>query len=82
MDDLKLRMTHQRRIILNYLEKVDTHPTADDIYKEVRKELPKISLGTVYRNLEILSQNGMIKKLDQVGSHRNGLTVIRQGIII
>ncbi|MBW2706713.1 MAG: transcriptional repressor, partial [Deltaproteobacteria bacterium] len=49
-------MTRQRQVILEELRKVDTHPSADEVYEMVRKRLPRISLGTVYRNLEILSQ--------------------------
>ena len=60
----KIRMTRQRQVILNELLKSHTHPAADEIYKAVRRKLPHISLGTVYRNLEILSQAGMIAKLD------------------
>ena len=59
-----LRMTHQRRVILEELRKVKTHPSADEIYEIVRKRLPRISLGTVYRNLEILSESGDIQKLE------------------
>ena len=55
-----LRMTRQRRVILEELCKVDTHPSADEVYVMVRKRLPRISLGTVYRNLEILTQSGEI----------------------
>jgi len=57
-------MTRQRRVILEELRKVDTHPSADEIYALVRKRLPRISLGTVYRNLEILSESGDIQKLE------------------
>ena len=59
-----LRMTRQRKIILEELRKVDTHPSADEVYEMVRKRLPRISLGTVYRNLEILSKSGAIQKLE------------------
>lgn len=59
-----LRMTRQRQVILEELRKVNTHPSADEVYEMVRKRLPRISLGTVYRNLEILSQSGDIKKLE------------------
>jgi Fur family ferric uptake transcriptional regulator len=58
-------MTRQRKVILEELRKVDTHPTADEIYEMVRKRLPRISLGTIYRNLEILSENGKIQKLER-----------------
>ena len=57
-------MTRQRRVILEELRKVNTHPSADEIYEIVRKRLPRISLGTVYRNLEILSDSGDIQKLE------------------
>jgi len=63
-----LRITRQRRVILEELRKVDTHPSADEIYEMVRKRLPRISLGTIYRNLEILSETGEIQKLE-TGSH-------------
>lgn len=61
---LNLRMTRQREVILEELRKVNTHPSADEIYEMVRKRLPRISLGTVYRNLEILSKSGDIQKLE------------------
>ncbi|MHC4423917.1 MAG: Fur family transcriptional regulator [Planctomycetota bacterium] len=60
-------MTRQRQIILEELRKVDTHPSADEVYETVRKRLPRISLGTVYRNLEILSELGEIQKLELGG---------------
>jgi Fur family ferric uptake transcriptional regulator len=62
-----LRVTPQRRVILEELRKVDTHPTADELYEMVRKRLPKVSLGTIYRNLDLLSSEGIIQKL-QVGN--------------
>jgi Fur family transcriptional regulator, ferric uptake regulator len=65
-----LRMTDQRRIILEELRKVHTHPTANEVYDMVRKRLPRISLGTVYRNLEILSEIGAIQKLELAGTQK------------
>lgn len=61
---LNLRMTRQREVILEELRKADTHPSADEVYAMVRKRMPRISLGTVYRNLEILSESGDIQKLE------------------
>ena len=58
------RMTSQRRIILEELRLSGSHPTASDLYESVRKRLPQISLGTVYRNLELLATSGTIRKLD------------------
>lgn len=62
------RMTLQRKIILEELKKVKTHPGADEIYAMVRKRLPRISLGTVYRNLEVLSELKAIQKIESVGT--------------
>ena len=61
-------MTTQRTIILEELGKLKTHPTADELYRIVRRRLPKISLGTVYRNLEILSGSGLIQKIEVPGT--------------
>ncbi len=58
-----MRHTKQRQVILDTLHKHTDHPGADIIYTEVRKILPRISLGTVYRNLELLSEAGIILKL-------------------
>ena len=66
----KLRMTKQRRLILEELRRQNTHPTADVIYEQVRKKMPKISLGTVYRNLEILTALGEIQTLELSGSQK------------
>ena len=61
------RNTRQRQVILEELRKVTSHPTAADLYEIVRQRLPKISLGTVYRNLELLAQVGLIQKLQISG---------------
>lgn len=57
------RMTKQKQAILDYLASVCTHPSAEKIYEEVRKKIPGISLGTVYRNLSQLAENKQILKL-------------------
>lgn len=68
--DRKLRATEQRRVIVEELRRSRRHPTANEIYELVKVKLPRISLGTVYRNLEILSENGEIRKLEMAGSRR------------
>lgn len=67
-DRPNLRMTRQRKVILEELRKFMHHPSADEIYEVVRKRLPRISLGTVYRNLEVLSELGEVKKLEFGGT--------------
>ncbi|WP_350342751.1 transcriptional repressor [Proteinivorax tanatarense] len=58
------RMTKQRKKILETLQSTTCHPTADWIYNEVKKEMPTISLGTVYRNLNVLKEQGKILELN------------------
>ena len=55
--------SRQREAILNLLCNTKSHPTAAWIYEQVREEIPNISLGTVYRNLSGLAEEGRIKKL-------------------
>ncbi len=58
-----LRMTRQRKLILEALWELSSHPTADEVYEMVRRRMPRVSLGTVYRNLEALSDAGVILRL-------------------
>lgn len=58
-----LKHSRQRESIKACLAKRTDHPTADMIYTEIRKTFPNISLGTVYRNLNLLSDLGEIQKL-------------------
>ncbi len=71
MDQLpNMRLTTQRQIILEELSKVTSHPTANEVYDMVRKRLPRIGLGTVYRNLELMAENGVIRKLEVGGTQK------------
>lgn len=65
-----MRLTTQRQIILEELGKVTSHPTANEVYDMVRKRLPRIGLGTVYRNLELLAESGVILKLEVGGTQK------------
>jgi Fur family ferric uptake transcriptional regulator len=64
------RQTKQREVILDVLRKTDRHPTAGEIHEMVRRRIPRVSLGTIYRNLEILASCGMIRKIDTGFSQR------------
>lgn len=57
------KFSKQREAVLNAVRSVSTHPTAYEVYAAVRKEMPNISLGTVYRNLSSLSEEGEIDAL-------------------
>jgi Fe2+ or Zn2+ uptake regulation protein len=58
------RQTKQREAILKLLRGTHSHPTADQIYDEVRIEIPNISKGTVYRNLKVLQEMGLVSELN------------------
>lgn len=63
-DVVNSRMTNQRQVILDYVVGASlTHPTAEHIFQAVRKKLPRISFGTVYRNLLVLEQLGFVVPL-------------------
>lgn len=57
------RNTRQRRVVLEELRNRHDHPTAADLYDSVKAALPRISLGTVYRNLDILQELGQCVRL-------------------
>jgi len=59
----KTKFSKQRDLILNILRSCSCHPTADWIFTEARKTNPTISLGTVYRNLNLLAAEGRIREL-------------------
>lgn len=65
-----VRLSRQREAILAELCKVKTHPTADEVYEMVRKIMPRISLGTVYRNLDFLSSRGVVLRLGGAGTQK------------
>jgi Fur family ferric uptake transcriptional regulator len=65
-----LRKTPQREIIREILNEKNIHPTADEVFRIVRERLPRISLGTIYRNLELMSEQGLIKVTGQGGIQR------------
>lgn len=65
-----LKHSRQRDCIKEFLMGRYDHPTADMVYAHVREEFPHISLGTVYRNLSLLSEIGEIQKLTCNGPDR------------
>lgn len=58
-----LKYSRQREAIKNFLAERYDHPTAETVYLGIKDEFPNISLGTVYRNLSLLSEIGEIQKL-------------------
>ncbi len=62
------KRSKEKQAILQFLRTTVSHPTADIVYSEMRKEIPNISLGTVYRNLRLLRDEGEIIELELAGN--------------
>lgn len=60
----KYKRSRQREKILQILCNTDSHPTASWIYDELKKEFTNLSMGTVYRNLNILIEQGLVQKIE------------------
>ncbi len=60
---MNLKHSRQRSAIKEFLMTRHDHPTANVVYENLRKDFPKLSLGTVYRNLTLLTEMGEIRKL-------------------
>jgi len=63
MTTCQRRNTRQRQVVLEELCSTHDHPTAAILYDRVKQRLPRISLGTVYRNLDILQETGSCVRL-------------------
>lgn len=64
---MKKRMTNQKRIIMDFVEKSREHHTAEEIFNILNRENPQISRATVFRNLKELSDTGVLKKIELFG---------------
>lgn len=62
------KTTRQKEAILKVLRSTISHPTADQIYDAVRREIPNISKGTIYRNLRVLQEEGTVTELNLDGT--------------
>jgi len=58
-----LRLTGPRRLVLEVVRGTEAHPTAESVHRMVRRRLPRVSLGTVYRNLRLLVAEGLVHEL-------------------
>ncbi len=65
-----MRKTEQRKIILRELKSRKSHPTVDELYPDLKKILPSLSLGSLYRNLEVLANEGLIAKIEGCGASK------------
>lgn len=58
-----VRITPQRQAVLAYLIERDSHPTADEIYKALSPQFPSMSVATVYNNLKVFKESGLVQEL-------------------
>jgi Fur family peroxide stress response transcriptional regulator len=65
--EVRYKRSRQRERILDTLKNTKSHPTASWVYDQLKKDFPSLSLGTVYRNLGILRDQGLVRVL-QSGS--------------
>ncbi len=72
-DSILRRNTRQKTLVLDTVREHTDHPTADAVYLDVRKKDPKISKGTVYRNLKELSRVGLVNHIKVPGADRYDL---------
>ena len=63
LTDAGLKATHQRILIYQAAMKMDFHPTAENIYDTIKVQSPSISLGTVYKTLEVFVGKGLLAKV-------------------
>jgi Fur family peroxide stress response transcriptional regulator len=64
-----IKRSKQKEAILKVLRSTSSHPDADWIYDQVRKEIPNVSLATIYRNLRLLKEAGYIHQVDFSSEH-------------
>lgn len=61
------RKSRARDRILEILKDTAMHPSAETVYEKMRRQFPRISFGTIYRNLTILADQGLVKRIDFAG---------------
>ena len=62
-----LSLTHQRMAVYSRLAATAAHPTAEELYADIRREYPTVSLATVYKTLETFERHGMVSKSRSTG---------------
>ena len=65
--DAGLKVTHQRTAIFELLARSESHPSPEEVYKQIRPQLPSISLATVYKVLDLFHRRGFLNKVSTEG---------------
>jgi Fur family peroxide stress response transcriptional regulator len=58
-----IAMTHQRQVLYEVMQGMDGHPSPEEIYAEVRRKIPAISLATVYKNVHLFVESGVLREV-------------------
>lgn len=75
LKEKNLKLTPQRLAILNFLDK-KTHPTIEEIYEEVKKNFPSISLATIYKNINTLKEHQIVIELNPGGKLKYDINLV------
>ncbi len=67
-----LTVTHQRQVLYEVMQQMPGHPSPDEVYLRLRKKIPSISLATVYKNIRLFLDSGILK---EVSPHHGSLRV-------
>ena len=71
-EDHGLAVTHQRQVLYEVMQQMPGHPSPDEVYLRLRKRIPSISLATVYKNIRLFLDSGI---LQEVSPHHGSLRV-------
>ena len=74
--DHGLTATHQRQVLYEVMQKMPGHPSPEEVYARVKKRIPAISLATVYKNIHLFVERGVLK---EVSLHHGSLRVELNG---
>lgn len=73
----KIRLSHQRLKVLEYLNENRTHPTVDEIHRDLYKEIPTLSKTTIYNTLNALVEAGMVR-IVSLGNNESKYDIVRE----
>ncbi|WP_035351291.1 Fur family transcriptional regulator [Edaphobacter aggregans] len=58
-----IAVTHQRQVLFEVMQAMEGHPSPEEVYARVKKKVPSISLATVYKNIHLLVESGIFRKM-------------------
>jgi Fur family peroxide stress response transcriptional regulator len=58
-----IAMTHQRQVLYEVMQRMEGHPSPEEVYARVKKKVPSISMATVYKNIHLFVESGVFRKM-------------------